>query len=526
MIKKVIFPMLCLIVLLASCMSPVIMTKLSSEKEEGITSKSKLFTSTRKVTKGRYLVAFKTKPGKADQNMVKGFGAKIRHTYNIVPAMAIEVGNENAIENIKKNPNVEFVEVDEPRYAFGEITPWGVTRVKAPNVWSQTTGANVKVAVLDTGIDYNHYDLAANYKGGYDFVNGDSDPFDGAGHGTHCSGTIAGVTNNDLGVKSVAYNVDLYAVKVLSDEGSGSTSDILAGVDWAVANGMDIASMSLGGGRFMRTEEKAYKNAEAAGLLVICASGNDGATSISYPAGYSYNMAVGAIDDTNTIADFSNTGSAQDIVGPGVHVYSTVPVGTGQNSDLTIVSTSEKVEAPAIEFAPFTDGVTGELVYCGLGELASDFPAAVNGNIALIQRGNISFADKVTNAMNAGAVGAIIYNNEPGLFYATFGAAGDWIPSVSMSMEDGEYLRGLGAIQATITITAADFEYYDGTSMACPHVAAVAALVKGANPALTNTQIKQVLKDTAFDLGATGWDSIYGWGLVDAEAAVAAALGM
>ena len=126
--------------------------------------------------------------------------------------------------------------------------------------------------------------------------------------------------------------------------------------------------------------------------------------------------------------------------------------------------------------------------------------------------------------MNAGAIGVIIYNNEAGDFGGTLGEPGNYIPALAMTMDDGETLRALGSISATIEILASDFDYFNGTSMATPHVSAVAALVKGANPSLTNKEIKQILKDSATDLGSAGWDSIFGWGLVNAEAAVQMAL--
>ncbi len=476
-----------------------------------------------------YIVVFKEQPGKAHSDLMRSNGARVRESYDIIPAYAIKA-DEKAAKAIANDPTVAFIEKEQMFYATSttfpwetsEVRPWGVDSVNAPSVWSTTTGENVKVAVLDTGIDYNHPDLAANYKGGYDAVNKDDDPFDGAGHGTHCSGTIGAISNNGYGVDSVAYNVDLYAVKVLSDEGSGTSRQILRGLDWAVKNDMDIASMSLGGGNFRLFEYFAYKNAARKGLLVICASGNDSATTVGYPSKYDSTMSVGAIDSNNEIADFSNTGEDLDIVAPGVKVLSTVPMGTGQISYLNAGSFNPEVIE--VEFAPNTDGITGNAVYCALGENTTDFPAEVNGNIALIQRGNISFAEKVLNAMAAGAIGVIIYNNEAGEFNATLGEAGDYVPAVSMSMEDGETLKALGSISTTIEILTSDFDYYNGTSMATPHVSAVAALVKGANPSLTNEEIKQILKDSATDLGSAGWDSIFGWGLVNAEAAVEMAL--
>ncbi len=519
--KVAIFALAIALVAMASCSMDIGGTAYTAVDNEGM-SRAVSTAPTAQSEEGRYLVVFKNKPGNADRDMVRGNGASIMREFDIVPAMAIRVPNEKALFGIMHNPNVELVEVDQVRYALGETVPWGVTAVKAPLVWSQTTGDNVKVAVLDTGIDYNHPDLKANYRGGYDFVSEDSDPFDGNGHGTHCSGTIGAITNNGIGVASVAYNVDLYAVKVLSDEGSGYSSDILAGVDWAVQNGMHIASMSIGGGSYSKTEDNAYTNAYNAGLLVICATGNDGATSISYPAAYAKTMAIGAVDSNLVIADFSNRGTGIHLVAPGVDVLSTVPVGTGEAAE--VLYGTQTLAAATVEYSPRVSGLKKAAVYCNLGK-AGEFPASVAGNIALIKRGEISFADKATNAKNAGAVGVIIFNNEAGMLYATFGAAGDWLPSVGMSMADGEMLVAAGSPTVTMNIVATDYASFNGTSMATPHASAVAALVKGANPALTNQQIWDILNSTATDLGASGYDTTYGYGIVNAEAAVAAALG-
>ncbi len=507
--------------ILASCGSPVFTDAAIAAADEGVRTATVSAAPAADAAEGRYIVAFKEKPTAAARSAIAARGARIEREFKIVNAMSVRVADKAALAAIEADPNVAYVEPDYIRYALGETVPWGVIAVKAPQAWPTSTGDAVKVAVIDTGIDYGHPELAANYKGGYDFVNKDSDPFDDNGHGTHCSGTIGAVTNNDLGVASVAYNVDLYALKVLSAEGSGYSTDILAAVDWAVQNGMDIASMSLGGGSYSTTENTAYTNAVNAGLFVICATGNDGATTISYPAGYAATFAVGAVDSALVKADFSNSGTGIDVVAPGVNVLSTVPRGTGTVANVTYGTST--LAADAMEFSP-AGTVTGKAIYCGIGDSAAAFPSTVAGNIALIQRGTISFVDKVNNAMAAGAKGVIIYNNVAGTFTGTLGTAGTYVPTVSMSMEDGEYLKSLNGPTVTLYIGPWDYAYFDGTSMATPHVSAVAALVKGANPALTVTQMKDILRSTATDLGASGYDTLYGYGIVNAEAAVYAAV--
>lgn len=411
----------------------------------------------------------------------------------------------------------------------GEDLPWGLHAVHAPEVWNRTTGQGIKVAVLDTGIDRFHIDLDDRYRGGFNFVTDTPDPVDGHSHGTHCSGTIAGELNG-VGVAGVAHGAELYALKVLSDAGSGFESDILAAVDWAVQNGMDIASMSLGGRVPSTTANNAYEAAFAAGLLVIAAAGNgvegNGTPVVAFPAGYPSVMAVGAIDINRNRAAFSDFGPLLDVVAPGVDVRSTVPRGLGREA--RVDHAGARLDANPFEFSALTgvQGITALAVNCGLGQLPSDFPVQVAGNIALIQRGGLTFADKARAAQDAGAVAVIIYNNAAGNFNGTLGSARDdarnrdWAPVVSLSQADGQALAAAGNPTVTLFHGVSDFAKFGGTSMACPHTAGVAALVLGANSDLTNRQVLEILKTTATDLGVPGQDPDFGFGLVNAVAAV------
>lgn len=470
----------------------------------------------------RYYVKFKNQPTSTDESMIASKGATIRHKFNLISAYSVTIPNDTVLNSIKSESSVDYVEQVPVVEAVGQITPWGITAVKAPLVWDEVTGNGVKVCVVDTGIDYNHPDLDDNYLGGYDFVNEDADPWDDNGHGTHCAGIVAAEANG-IGVIGVAYDAELYACKVLNAGGSGYADDVMAGVQWALDNGADIASLSLGGPSGGPTEEAFYQAVYDAGLLVVCATGNSGAGYILYPARYSSTIAVGSVGQEFVRSTFSQYGPEMELVAPGEYTLSTVPVGTGMESSVTEGSTT--YEAAGMEYAGYTDadGITATAYYCNFGETPEDFPPGVNGNIALIQRGNISFADKTTNAMNAGAVAVIIYNNVPGIFLGTLGAPGSWVPVVSMSNADGETLRALGTPTVTLINKIGDYDYKQGTSMACPHVAGVAALVMEANDDLTNVEVRDIMNSTATDLGDPGWDQEYGYGLVNAEDAVEAA---
>lgn len=256
---------------------------------------------------------------------------------------------DKEITAVKGNPNVKAVENDGPVYAMdvyprvesllvegqpvvlAETIPVGVSQIKAPPAWDCSRGKGIRVAVLDTGIDGTHPDLSANYKGGVSFVPGET-PADGNSHGTHCSGTIAAAING-IGVVGVAPAASLYAVKVLSNSGSGQWSYLIAGINWCIANKMHILSMSLGGGGAPVALETMVNTAFASGLLLVAAAGNSGHTptgvpsSVGQPGKYKNVIAVTAIDSANVIASFSSAGPEVEICAPGVNVLSTIPGG-------------------------------------------------------------------------------------------------------------------------------------------------------------------------------------------------------
>lgn len=202
--------------------------------------------------------------------------------------------------------------------------PWGVARIEADEVWETSTGSGVKVAVLDTGIDIDHPDLDDNLAGCVNFTSWRRNCDDDNGHGTHVAGIIA-AENNDFGVVGVAPKARIYALKVLDRRGRGYLSDVLEGLDWAVANGMQVINISLGTNSDIVSFHDAVQRVYQAGIIQVAAAGNDGpgVNTVDYPAKYSEVMAVAATDSDDGVPSWSSRGSEVDLAAPGVDINST-----------------------------------------------------------------------------------------------------------------------------------------------------------------------------------------------------------
>ena len=227
--------------------------------------------------------------------------------------------------------------------------PWGIARVDAPAAWPVTEGDGVRVAVIDTGIDANHPDLKANVAGGYNAIHPGASWFDDNDHGTHVSGTIAGVLDG-RGVVGVAPKARLYAVKVLDAKGGAHLSTIIKGLIWAARHHMQVANMSLGapiGSVFMHL---AIDYAHARGVTLVAAAGNNGKF-VEYPAAYSDVIAVAASDSSDHIASFSSRGSKVEFIAPGVDVFSTVPGGQYDTYSGTSMATPHMTGLAALAVA-------------------------------------------------------------------------------------------------------------------------------------------------------------------------------
>ncbi|PGX02652.1 S8 family serine peptidase [Bacillus sp. AFS033286] len=470
---------------------------------------------------------------------------------------------------VKVEPPVETKETVDPKMA-DSIPQIGVDKLHAENIM----GKGIKVGVLDTGVDYNHPDLKDAYKGGYDFVDNDADPMETTyedwikagkpqypglvyytNHGTHVAGTIAAQKKNnaDYAVKGVAPEVDLYSYRVLGPWGGGNSAGILAGIDKAIADGMDVINMSLGA----QTNDPLYatsvavNNAMLSGVVTVVAAGNAGPNekTLGSPGTAALGISVGASDAAMSIPTFSGSVSNEKF----------------ENMQLLGKDFPDKLED--------LEGQSLPIVFAGLGKPADFTGKDLNGKIALIQRGEITFDEKIKNAKNAGAKAVIVYNNVDGQISAYLGEGVGLIPSFRLSKADGERLKGLGEVSfkfETLSNTKtegdhlADFssrgpvngnydikpdvvapgvsvfstapEYINdpqdginygnayvrlsGTSMASPHVAGTAALILQEHPEYTPFDVKAALMNTSDDLN--GQNSVYevGAGRIDAYQAV------
>jgi subtilisin len=283
------------------------------------------------------IIVYNKSIGDPEKELVtQSHGGEVEKDFHIINAVSAIIP-EDKIEEVKNDPRVAYI-VNDTIFSMTDeySSSWGVQYIGSQPVHNQNIiGAGVKIAVLDTGIDYNHPDLAGNYKGGYDFVNNDPDPWDDnclsyfkTCHGTHVSGTIA-AEHNGIGVVGVAPGSSIYAVKVLDVGGFGAASLVVSGIEWAKNNGMNIISMSLGSTENNTAVLDAVNAAYDSGILLVAAGGNTGGGPVSYPAAYDSVIAVTAIDQNGQKASFSPIDQKIEVAAPGVSIYSTVQGGYG-----------------------------------------------------------------------------------------------------------------------------------------------------------------------------------------------------
>jgi len=296
---------------------------------------------------GHILVRFKDSPRQDVLNQLDAdFGAKavgeiagirVTHLHAAGSGLAL-------LHHLRSRPDVEFAEFDsivstmqsafvpnDPYYSttyvsshYGSIDQWAPPAVSAPAAWGLTEGSrSIVIAIVDTGVDDTHPDLASKIVGEYTFVGTIKDGF---GHGTHVAGIAAGATNNNVGVAGMCPNCGILSVKVLDDQGSGYMSDVASGITYAASHGARVISLSLGGSSRSETLHSALDYALANNALPICAMGNSGSSlNTPEPAYWHDCLSVIATDQNGAKASFSNSGMKADVAAPGVAILSTMP---------------------------------------------------------------------------------------------------------------------------------------------------------------------------------------------------------
>lgn len=462
------------------------------------------------------------------------------------------------IADLKKDPAVESAEPNYLRYFsaapndpdFGKL--WALANTgQTLNFISGTAGADMKflpamelanpaagpvvVGVIDSGIDRHHTDLISNlwvnpgeiaYNGidddgngkiddvhGYDFVANTNNITDSGQHGTHVAGTIGATGNNATGVIGTNPKAKVITMKVSANGLTISTAGFIGALQYAVQlkqSGVNLVALnaSFGGGGFISAEQSAIQAAGNAGIILCVAAGNEASnndTVPDYPGNYRLpNMIVVAASDQNdNLASFSNYGATMvDLAAPGDNIYSTRPssVSTAFQLGSTGYATN------SFENSGTSAPITATVYDCGIGN-PGQFPAGVNGNIALIERGTITFQAKVENAMAAGAVGVIIYNNVLEAISGTLNVDRNWIPVGWISQADGAAVKALLPATGTISATrsSASYQYLDGTSMATPQVTAAVSFAAMNFPEETMTQrVQRILNNVDLKASLSG----------------------
>ncbi|MDQ0270070.1 S8 family serine peptidase [Cytobacillus purgationiresistens] len=520
------------------------------------------------------------------KNAINGVSMKL-------PGIAVkELLASDEVKRVWSNKEIQLdlpeeKEVISPKMS-DSVPQIGVDKLHDENI----TGKGIKVGVIDTGIDYNHPDLTESYRGyrstdgedpkevdpesvkGWDFVDDDADPMETTykdwqnsgdpedyygskyytSHGTHVSGTIAATKQNavDYAVGGIAPDIDLYNYRVLGPYGSGSNEDVIAGIDKAVSDEMDVMNLSLGSSVNdpLDPTSIAINNAMLSGVVAVVAAGNAGpeSKSLGSPGTAALGITVGASDSAMNIP--------------------TMSLATGKDTlSLMLLAKNFSDQLKLLE------GKKLPIVSAGIGQ-ASDFKGIdAKGKVALIERGTLTFDEKIANAKAAGAIATLIYNHTDGQISAYLGEGKEYIPSFRLSKEEGEKLKNSGL--STITLKdlsstktegdqLADFssrgpvngnydikpdvvapgvaifstipEYINspeegidyttsysrmqGTSMASPHVAGVAALILQSNEGYDPFDVKEALMNTSVDLKQNYSVNEVGAGRIDAYEAV------
>ena len=509
----------------------------------------------------KYIVKFKENPPspmrmalspraatQSNQAVLEQASAREIETLSGSSMFSVEM-DQQQVAKLAKHKQVDYVEVDPPRYLLSETIPWGYTAVNA-QVLSDENAGNRTICIIDSGYDMTHHDLSGNRVSGTDDSGTGSWKYPGTGnaHGTHVAGIIAAMANGE-GVKGILpnQNVNLHIVKVFNESGWGYSSSFVKAVQTCADNGANVVNMSLGGSIASRTERDVLQSLYDDGVLLIAASGNGGNTAHSYPASYDSVMSIAAVDNQNHHAAFSQATDQVDISAPGVAILSTVTMGEGVLADIRssdghyfergVVPHNRKVHrVPANPLDPYRPdpiegSVSAPLALCDVSSGSYDC-GDMSDKICLTERIVNQSPDErpeiepVKACYQAGAKAAIVFSNKAlsGLQNPFLLDDDDEYRLVSVTVDRQLGLELAEKVGENVTLkvtTGEDYQYYNGTSMAAPHVSGIAGLVWSYHPQCTAQQVRRALTITATDLEAQGRDNLTGYGLVNAQAAKA-----
>lgn len=428
---------------------------------------------------------------------------------------------DEVVARLRATPGVLYAGPDYRLEGCAQVIPFGVTQIKAPQVWSRwgeggAGGSGVIIGHLDTGVDLTHPDLPTPLMT-ESFVPGLTvDDYDF--HGTHTASILVGV-DNDIGVKGIAPGAEIIVAKVLNNWEFGFNSHAILGINWAVANGARVLNMSLGNTTFDQAYKDTCDAAVAAGAVLVASAGNTGNANPFYPAWYPSVMAVSAVEQNEEFMSWTSYGPNISLAASGAAVYAAMPVVGWKVTWNGIDRLANQIRGGTV------DPYTGTTWYCNTGEFPSDFPPGVVNNIAHLRRSaTLTLGQQVQKAVTAGAKAVIISNNVPGNFVLNF-TPHLRLPVCSLSQADGDALQADDGVVSTIGQYTAGHTYGEvwGTSVSCPHVAGAAALLIGnfppapGLPMIPSPTIRWVLERTARQVGAPPRNDYYGWGIVDAE---------
>jgi len=419
--------------------------------------------------------------------------------------------------------------------------------IDIPPAWDVITDcSSVTVAVIDTGVNYNHGELAANmWNGGvsyphhgYNFVDGNNDPMDRQGHGTHVAGTIGAAGNNGAGIAGVCWTASIMAVRVLDASGTGTTATITQGVNFAVTNGAKVINMSLGGSSTDPAFSSAITSAQSAGVVMVVAAGNDAAnndTTSTYPCNYTQSnlLCVAALDQSYRLATFSNYGATNvDIGAPGTNVlsawagtnalisdnfasgwtYSSTTSGSGGGwspQTITLSGASTKILSdPAAWSSGTYNSNTDDRAYKAFNLSGVDV-ALWQGYVAanVINGDTLSLGYKSAGGDPFGGGGTLFsYTNlatYPYLYLLEADVSGciGATCTIGFQLQSGAVTpKDKGAAVAyftiqTLALNTSSYNTINGTSMATPHVAGLATMLQAFNPSYTYTDVINAIKN-------------------------------